>query len=128
MRTRLTRLGAVASLVLALAAGVGLALWPCAYRGAEAPAGGGTERQLCASLIEVNGLDALAVLALPGLLAGIGVIAVRGRRRGLLLGTTAALVAFCVVALASIGLFYLPAAIALLVAAAGWGQPTGEGG
>jgi len=33
------------------------------------------------------------------------------------------LVAFCVLALASIGLFYLPAAIALIIAVVGWPQP-----
>jgi hypothetical protein len=31
-----------------------------------------------------------------------------------------ALVAFCVLALASIGLFYLPAAVALVIAVVGW--------
>jgi hypothetical protein len=42
MATRVTRISATTSLPLALAAGVGLALWPCAYQGIEAqPTPGG---------------------------------------------------------------------------------------
>ena len=74
---RVTRIGAICSLLLAVAAGVGLALWPCAYRGVEAVGGGGPERQLCASLVEANGVSVLGVLALPVLLAGVGLAAVR---------------------------------------------------
>ena len=62
-------------LLLALAAGVGLALWPCAYQGVEAqstPGGAGQERQQCATLVEMNGVVVLGVLALPVLLAGVG--------------------------------------------------------
>jgi MFS family permease len=128
MHSRVTRVGAIGSLVLALAAGVGLALWPCMYRGAAGSADGGPERQFCASLVEVNGVWALAVLAFPVLLAGIGVVAVRVGRRGVLMAATVGLVAFCVVALSSVGLFYLPALAALVVALAGWRQPAGEGG
>jgi hypothetical protein len=126
MGSRLTRVGAVGGLVLALAAAVGLALWPCMYRGAEGGTGVGPERQFCASLVEVNGAGVLAVLAFPVLLAGIGVLAVRFGRRGLLMVATGALIGFCVVALSSIGLFYLPATVALVVALVGWGQPAGE--
>ena len=56
------------------------------------------------------------------LLAGLGLVTVRGRRRGLLVVVMVALVAFCVLALASIGLFYLPAAVALVIAVVGWRQ------
>ena len=63
------------------------------------------------------------VLALPVLLAVVGLIAVRGRHRWLLVVVMVVLVAFCVLALASIGLFYLPAAIALIIAVVGWPQP-----
>jgi hypothetical protein len=35
MPTRMTRINVTASLLLALAAGVGLALWPCAYQGSR---------------------------------------------------------------------------------------------
>jgi hypothetical protein len=125
MPTRLTRISATASLLLALAAGAGLVLWPCAYQGIEAqssPDGTVQERQLCATLIEANGVDALGVLALPVLLAGVGLVAVHRRRRGILFAVVVALVAFCLLALASVGLLYLPAAAALVIAVAGWRQ------
>jgi hypothetical protein len=123
MPTRVTRISATASLLLALAAGVGLVLWPCAYQGVEAqlaPGGAVEARQLCATLIEVDGVDVLGVLALPVLLAGVGLVAVRAGRRRLLATVTVALVAFCLLALASVGLPYIPAAVALIIAAVGW--------
>jgi hypothetical protein len=117
---RVTRVGAICSLLLTVAAGLGLALWPCAYRGVESVGGGGLERQFCESLVEANGMSVLGVLALPVLLAGIGLVAVRRRRRPILVAVMVALAAFCVLALASVGLFYLPAAVALIIAVVGW--------
>jgi hypothetical protein len=122
MPTRLTRISATVAVLLALAAALGLALWPCAYQGSVGESGpGGTlqERQVCASLVEVNGAGALAVLALPVLLAGIGLLAVLVGRRAILAIATVAVIAFCAAALASVGLLYLPAAAALIVALAG---------
>jgi hypothetical protein len=116
----MTRIGAIGSLLLALAAGLGLALWPCAYRGVEAAGGGAPERQFCESLVEANGVSVFGVLALPVLLAGVGLVAVRRRRRPILVAVMVALVVFCVLALASVGLFYLPAAVALVIAVVGW--------
>jgi hypothetical protein len=63
MLRRVTRMGATWSLLLALAAGLGLVVWPCATRGGGG-GGGGAERQLCASLIQANGVRVLDVL--PG--------------------------------------------------------------
>ena len=125
MPTRVTRISATTSLLLAAAAGVGLALWPCAYQGLEAqpsPGGAVQARQLCATLIEANGVDVLGVLALPVLLAGVGLVAVRAGRRGILFTVMVALVAFCLLAFASVGLLYLPAAVALVIAVIGWRQ------
>ena len=62
---RVTRIDAICSLLLASAAGLGLALWPCAYRGVEAAGGGVPERQFCESLVEANGMSVLGVLVLP---------------------------------------------------------------
>jgi hypothetical protein len=53
-------------------------------------------------------------------LAGVGLIAVRSRHRGVLVVVMVVLVAFCVLALASVGLVYLPAAVALVIAVVGW--------
>ena len=117
---RVTRIGVICSLLLASAAGLGLALWPCAYRGVEAAGGGVPERQFCESLVEANGVSVLGVLALPVLLAGVGLAAVGRRWRSILVTVMAAMVAFCVLAAASVGLFYLPAAVALVIAVVGW--------
>jgi len=133
MPSRMTRISVTTSLLLALAAGVGLALWPCAYQGVEAqstPGGVEEERQLCATLVEMNGVDVLAVLALPVLLAGVGLATVHAGRRVILLTVTVALVAFCLLALASVGLYYAPAAVALGIAVVGWRHerdPTSSG-
>ena len=118
---RVTRIGAICSLLLASAAGLGLALWPCAYQGVEA-AGGAPERQVCESLVEANGMSVLGVLVLPVLLAGLGLVAVRGRYRGVLVVVLVALGTFCVLGAGSVGLFYLPAAVALVIAVVGWRQ------
>jgi hypothetical protein len=123
MGMRLTRVAAFGGLLLAWTAGLGLALWPCAYQGIEATGGANPEQQVCASVVQANGVGVLGVLALPVLLAVVGLVAVRGRRRWLLVVAMVVLVAFCVLALASIGLFYLPAAIALIIAVVGWPQP-----
>jgi hypothetical protein len=127
MPTRVARISATTSLLLALAAGFGLVLWPCAYQGVEVqaqpvPGGGVQQRQLCATLIQANGVDVLGVLALPVLLASVGLVAVRTGRRGILVAVMVALVAFCLLALASVGLLYLPAAAALVIAVVGWRQ------
>ena len=116
----MTRIGSSCSLLLAVAAGLGLALWPCAYQEVEATSGVGVERQVCGSMVAVNGVGVLGVLAVPVLLAGVGLVAVTSRRRGVLVVVMVALVVFCVLALASVGVFYVPAAAALVIAVVGW--------
>jgi len=56
----------------------------------------------------------------------VGLVAVRAGRRGILAILTVALAAFCLLALASVGMFYLPATAALIVAAVGWRQQRGH--
>jgi len=129
MPTRVTRISAAASLLLALAAGLWLALWPCAYQDVEgqaAPGGVGQERRQCVTLSEANGVNVLGGAAPPVLLTGVGLVAVRAGRRGILAILTVALAAFCLLALASVGMFYLPATAALIVAAVGWRQQRGH--
>jgi hypothetical protein len=78
----------------------------------------------------MNGVDVLGVLALPVLLASVGLAAVRAGRRVILLTVTVALVAFCLLALASVGLYYAPAAVALVIGVVGWRHerdPTSSG-
>jgi hypothetical protein len=70
------------------------------------------------TLIQVNGVRALLTLAVPVLIAGLPLLFRRSRWRALLEASAAALLtALTVIAGFSIGLFYLPSAVAMLVAA-----------
>ena len=75
------------------------------------------------TLIEANGLQAILYLLLPIALTGLSALAVRLTgvsrlvRKGIQWASAVALLAACAVAFLSIGLFYLPSAIALLVGA-----------
>ena len=76
-----------------------------------------------ATAIEVNGLHVISLLLVPVLLTGIALLALRLTAKGqtvrkvLLWGPGVVLLGFCAVAIFSIGMLYLPAALALLVAA-----------
>ena len=108
-----------AALALALAAALFLALWPGSYHGTTAGTGGQAV-ETSASLIEENGAQVLVWLLLPAAVCLWAFLAS-------LSGATAAKVAmwlmglllllFAWVAILSIGAFYLPAALALLLAA-----------
>ena len=75
-----------------------------------------------ATLVEANGLYVIALLIVPVLLTGLALLSFRLTtmsqtvHRVLLWGPTLVLLGFCVVAIFSIGVFYLPVAFALLVA------------
>ena len=121
---------------LAWAAGGWLAFAP-SYQGASQTASlpgepAGEIVRHTSTLIEQNGLQVVPLLLAPIVLTAIALLALRlanGRptvRRVLLWSSAAALLAFCVVAILSIGILYLPAAMALLVAAiAGLGGQKG---
>ena len=76
-----------------------------------------------ATLLEVNGLHGALLLLVPVILTGIAVLAIQftnksqTSRAALLWGPVVLLLGFCFVAILSIGPFYLPAALVLLVAA-----------
>lgn len=75
------------------------------------------------TLIEANGLRAVLYLIIPLLLTGIVVLTVHradiGKvwRKVLIWVAVVALFGFCVLTVFSIGIFYLPATLALLIAA-----------
>ena len=75
------------------------------------------------TLVDVNGLSVLPLLLVPVALTALGLIAVLAtciglaKRRVLLWVSATLLLGFCVVSIFSIGLFYFPAAIALVVSA-----------
>jgi len=104
-----------------------LALWPYSYSGtATIPIGpdgsGGESVSLSASIIEINGWRVLIPLLIPVALTAIGLLAAitwkhQLRNKMFLWVATVLLIGFCGLGMFSIGIFYLPAALALLVAA-----------
>ena len=116
----------VSAHVLALAAAIFLALGP-AYHGvsvaAVAPGGVAAEPvRTTSTLIEVNGLRVLPLILAPVLLTALAALAATVIRadlfwRGpLILALAVVLLGFCMVGIFSIGLLFLPAAFALIVA------------
>jgi hypothetical protein len=120
-------ISAVVAHVLTWVAAIGLAVGPI-YQGESATAvrGGGIGVEpirVTATLIEVNGLSVLPLLLAPVLLTALALLVLnvtkagsRGRKVALWL-SAGLLLGFCVVAIASVGILYLPAALALLTAA-----------
>ncbi len=80
---------------------------------------GGETKRFTATLIEQNGLWVLWLLLVPVLLTGNVLRAVwqNNARNALLWGIALALLGLCVLAGYSIGVFYLPAALALVFTA-----------
>ncbi|MFQ6027191.1 MAG: hypothetical protein ACE5Q6_06845 [Dehalococcoidia bacterium] len=114
--------------LLAWAAFLWLVFWPNFYQGttivSTGPDGsGGREVPFSASMLEVNGRGVLIPLLVPVALTALGVLTAvnrnyADRRNQALLWITAVLLAvFCGLALFSIGMFYLPATLALILAA-----------
>jgi hypothetical protein len=108
---------------IAVAATLWLVLWPCSYVGVTETPGGpdGTSargERVCSSLIEVNGWWVVGLLSVPLFLSVVGFLAARGRIRRLVWGMAAVLLAFCIFGAFSVGLYYLPSVVALVVAAA----------
>ena len=103
-----------------------LALWPASYRGThiEIDAAGVQHTTTeTASLVEVNGPMVLLPLFLPVALTGLALLAVwrwnprPWVRRAFLWVLALLSLGFCVLGILSIGVFFLPAALALVVTA-----------
>ncbi|MCX6363670.1 MAG: hypothetical protein NTW58_05795 [Actinobacteria bacterium] len=112
---------ALAALLLALAAGSWLAFSPGSYQVVSVTASSSGEvvqRSEQTSLLAENGMWALGLLAIPVVLTGLGVFGAVRSHRFLLWSVAVVLLVFSVISGMTIGLFYLPAAITLLVAAA----------
>jgi hypothetical protein len=110
------RSAAAVAIVLATIASVWLAVWPCFYTGTTAgPSGRSTT---CSSLIAENGIWLIGYLAIPIVLTVLAFSALVARLRGVTWALAVLLFALCVLAAWSIGIFYLPSAVGLFVAAA----------
>ena len=74
-----------------------------------------------ATLIEVNGWRVLPILLVPAALTGLALVTVlktnagQTRRRVLVWAASVLLLGFCILGSFSIGIFYLPSALALVV-------------
>lgn len=123
-------LGAIVAHALAWAAFLWLVLWPYSYRGVEAtasPRGNGeaaTSYTLSASFIEANGWWVLIPLFVPVLLSGLALIVVLWfaganslPKRFMLFGLAIACLVFCLLGYLSIGILFLPAALAMTITA-----------
>ena len=102
------------------------------------PADGPEPVRFSASLIQANGFWVLGLLAIPLVLTGLGLISAAMRQPGRaagsrypwrLVGWVAALplLGFCIVAIFSVGLFYLPIALLTLASVALRSRPSAEG-
>jgi hypothetical protein len=110
------RLAAVVAIVLATIGSVWLAVWPCFYTGTTSGSSG--ESTTCSSLIAENGTWVISYLAVPIILTILAFLGLVARLRAVMWALAILLLALCILAAWSIGLFYVPSAVALLVAAA----------
>lgn len=115
MRNR-GRLAAGVAMVLATIASVWLVVWPCFYTGTTSGPRG--ESTTCSSLIAVTGTWVLSYLAIPIILTVLAFVALVARLRAVMWMLAILLFALCILAAWSIGVFYVPSAVALLIAAA----------
>ena len=82
-----------------------------------------TTTSTSATLVEVNGLEIIPMILVPVLLTGFALLGVvftkpgRAARKAILLTATVLTFGFCALAMFSVGIFYLPGAVALLVSA-----------
>jgi len=110
---------------LALACAIGAGTWlvgeNCMYAGTHETrdaSGATVTTELCSSLVETNGAGVLVVLAFPVVFAAVALLGVRTRNRVTIWTSALLMGAFCVLGLATVGLFYLPALLLLVTTAA----------
>ncbi len=102
----------------------GVSVTPVPYESPVLDSGvSGESTRVSASFIEENGLRALLLLLVPVVLTAVGVLTAlitgirRARHKQFLWISAVLLLGFCGMGMFSIGLFYLPAAVVLIVAA-----------
>ena len=125
-RAKLGIASAVLAHFLAWAVSLYFALYPCVYDGATVTTQTGVtirETGCAGSLVTVNGLRVLLVLAVPVAITGLGLFAMIsnvvtcGVARILLWASGISMALICLLGALSVGVLYIPAAIAMLVSA-----------
>ena len=112
--------------VLALVVVLGLVFGPVYQGGSVTPAAPGAPANVptkttTATLIEVNGWSVLPILLVPAALTGLALLTVLNtnagqiRRRVLVWVPAVLLLGFCILGSSSIGIVYLPSALALVL-------------
>jgi len=118
---------AAVAVVLAVAGAVWLIVWPCAYSGVTviSTVDGVEESRttICRSFLEANDTSVLLILLVPVLLAAAGFVGARTGRRGLFIASAMLLLLFCFLGTLSVGLWFVPSAIAMLVGVAWMARP-----
>lgn len=112
-----------ASLLLALVASIVMLLAPLGTEvesTAQSPAAGSVQpaetKVTHPSLLQIQGWSVAIPLGIPVVLAGAGVLAALRRARRWLISITVVMGAFVVLGALSVGVFYLPAEAAMIVA------------
>ena len=120
MRNKVSQFLAGASVLLALGAALFLALWPYYYRGESVSVDGRIIERTHASLIEENGVEVLPLLLLPmalSLSAWLLLFLKNQWTKAFMWAAAILLLVFSFFTGLTVGAFYLPAALALLLAA-----------
>ncbi len=125
-RTRLAIASAALAHFLAWAVSLYFAFYPCVYEGATVTTQSGVtirESGCSGSLVTVNGLRVLLVLAVPVAITGLGLFATISNvvtyevARILLWASGISMALICLLGALSVGVLYIPAAIAMIVSA-----------
>jgi len=120
VRNKVSQFLAGASVLLALGAALFLALWPYYYRGESVSVDGRIIERTHASLIEENGVEVLPLLLLPMALclsAWLLLFLKNQWTKAFMWAAAILLLVFSFFTGLTVGAFYLPAALALLLAA-----------
>ncbi len=125
-RARLGIASAALAHFLAWAVSLYFAFYPCIYQGTTVTTQTGvtiSESGCSGSLVAVNGLRVLVVLAVPVAITGLGLFATissvvtYGVARILLWASGISMALICLIGALSVGVLYIPAALAAMVAA-----------
>ena len=120
-RDRLASVLAGASLLFALAAMLFLTFWTGFYQGETFNLTTDERVSTSSSLIDENGLEVLWIISFPVTVAAVGLFLTSRRTTSAKIALWLAaglLAAFCLVGAFTVGLFFVPAALALVAAAA----------
>ena len=119
------QIAAAVAVVLAVAGAVWLLVWPCPYRVivvTSTAEGVEDASSTCRSLLKGD-TGAAVVFLVPVVLAVVGLVAARTGRRGVFIAAAVLQLLFCFLGTLSVGVWFVPSAIAMLVGVAWMARP-----